>query len=419
MSAPRSLLGSLLALVVALGGTASADVRPGDVITRANADAVKDLVSPGMYWCVQRGFPMKITETQKIPLRRALTEATEKYSAQVRLSADGTRMEGFVAGRPFPRVDPNEPQAAMKLMYNFSYAIAFDDLDVRNFDADTGPISLDRPLQVERHFLIDHFRRLYYVGRLYVDPKPALPNSEGYHYKETLKPLIEPFDLKGVGFLYYRYTDPAKQDDSWLYLPSLRRVRRLSTAQRSDALFGQDTDQDSYGGYAGAIAWMDWKLLGARTVLASFKSALPVTWAEGAADWAFEAEWEKREMWVVEGVSKLPQYAYGKRVLFLDKETYLVLYSDIYDRSGELWKIWINDWTFLRKAPVSGAIEYPDEIGVQPAIVMVDIQLEHATRAALPSLRFPGEQGWYFNQGEKAGITDDWFTVAALVAAGH
>jgi len=419
MHVPRSLLGSLLALVVALGGTASADVRPGDVITRANADTVKDLVSPGMYWCVQRGFPMKITETQKIPLRRALTEATEKYSAQVRLSADGTRMEGFVAGRPFPRVDPNEPHAAMKLMYNFSYSIAFDDLDVRNFDADTGPISLDRPLQVERHFLIDHFRRLYYVGRLYVDPKPALPNSEGYHYKETLKPLIEPFDLKGVGFLYYRYADPAKQDDSWLYLPSLRRVRRLSTAQRSDALFGQDTDQDSYGGYAGAIAWMDWKLLGARTVLASFKSALPVKWAEGAADWAFEAEWEKREMWVVEGVSKLPQYAYSKRVLYVDKELYSVPYSDMYDRAGELWKIWINNFRWDTQAFAGSPMVYEEITPFVLASVMVDIQLEHATKAALPSARFPGEPGWYWHQGEKSGSVEDEFTIARLIESGH
>ena len=44
---------------------------------------------------------------------------------------------------------------------------------------------------------------------------------------------------------------------------------------------------------------------------------------------------------------------------------------------------------------------------------------EHATRAALPSHRFTGEQGWYFNQGEEAGTEEHWFTVAALVAAGH
>ena len=54
-----------------------------------------------------------------------------------------------------------------------------------------------------------------------------------------------------------------------------------------------------------------------------------------------------------------------------------------------------------------------------PAIVMVDMQLEHATKASLPSPRFPGEQGWYYHQGEKSGVTDDWFTVAALVNAGH
>ena len=44
--------------------------------------------------------------------------------------------------------------------------------------------------------------------------------------------LIEPFDLKGVGFTYNRYLDPARQDDSWLYYPLLKRARRLSTAQR-------------------------------------------------------------------------------------------------------------------------------------------------------------------------------------------
>ncbi len=134
----------------------------------------------------------------------------------------------------------------------------------------------------------------------------------------------------------------------------------------------------------------------------------------------FDDIWEKRPVNVIGGVSKVPQYAYCKRVIFIDKESMLVPYSDIYDRSGELWKIWINDWSFLRKSPTgANAIEYPDEMGFQPAIVMIDMQLEHATKAALPSLRFLGEAGWYFNQGEKTGITDDWFTVAALVAAGH
>ena len=94
-------------------------------------------------------------------------------------------------------------------------------------------------------------------------------------------------------------------------------------------------------------------------------------------------------------------------------------FTDIYDRSGELWKIWINNYSFRKAVPGNNAITYPDEMGFLPSIVMVDMQLEHATKASLPSPRFAGEQGWYFNQGEKAGVTDDWFTVAALVSAGH
>jgi hypothetical protein len=407
-------------LLTALTGSVRADVAPGDVINKTNADKVKDLASPGVYWCVQHGWPMKIIEAKVIPQRVAFKEATEKYSGQVKLGPDGLGLQNYVAGRPFPTIDTNDKFAPIKIMQNFAMQVTIDDLDLRNFDADTGPISEDRPLQVERHFLVDHFRRLSYVGRLYVDPKPEIPNKEGFQYKETLHPLIEPFDLKGVGFTYYRYLDPAKQDDSWLYLPSLRRVRRLSTAQRSDALFGQDTDQDSYGGYAGQIAWMDWKLLGTKDALAAFHTtAFPVKWADGNNDWAFDGEWEKRPMYIVEGASKLPQYAYSKRVIYVDKEEFVIPYSDMYDRGGQLWKVWINDFSYKKAAFAGSPIQYDEEVPMGAAIVMVDMQLQHATKASLPSSRFPGEPGWYWHQGAKAGTTEDQFTIAELIGSGH
>ncbi len=410
------------AAVIGLFGAvvARADVSPGDKITDANMDKVKDLVSPGMEWCIKRGWPITITETKRIEWPKAYKEATEKYASQAKLTPDGLDVKNYVAGLPFPNIDPKDPQVAYKIMWNYSYQfLTTDDVDLRNFDADTGSIADHGAMSVERHFLLDHFRRLFWTGRLYVDPKPEKPNPNGYRAQQGLYPILEPFDLKGVGALGNRYVDSSKQDDSWLYLPSLRRVRRLSTAQRSDALFGQDTDVDSYYGYAGHIAWMDWKYLGEKDVIGVFHAKnYPVKW-DDKVDWAFNDVWEKRRVYVIEGVSKLPQYAYSKRVLFIDKEGWVIPFTDIYDRSGELWKIWINDFSFRTSVPGSGAIVYPDEMGFVPSIVMVDMQLEHATRASLPSPRFPGEQGWYFNQGEKAGITDDWFTVAALVAAGH
>jgi hypothetical protein len=401
-------------------GIARADVAAGDKITDQNIDKVKDLIAPGLEWCIKHGWPITIGETKRIEWQKAYKDATEKYSGQVKLAADGLTFSNYVAGMPFPNVDAKDPQVAIKIMWDFEYRPeATDDQDLRNFDADTGSIADHGPLTVERHFLLDHLKRLYWNGRLYVDPKPEKPNPNGYRSQQGLYPILEPFDLKGVGALGNRYIDPAKQDDSWLYLPSLRRVRRLSTAQRSDALFGQDTDVDSYDGYAGHIAWMDWKYLGERDVIGTMHAKnFPVKWGD-KVDWAFDDVWEKRHVYVIEGISKLPQYAYSKRVIFIDKEAWVIPFSDIYDRSGELWKVWINDFSFRKQAEGAGAIVYPDEMGFLPSIVMVDMQLEHATKASLPSPRFPGEQGWYFNQGEKAGITDDWFTVAALVSAGH
>ena len=413
-------VGALALAAVAVVSNVRADVVAGDRITADTVEQVRALVSPGLEWCIRRGWPITVREPRAVPWPQAYREATERYAGQVKLSADGLTVENYVAGQPFPNIDPRDPQAALKIMWNYNYGmVTTDDVDLRNFDADTGSIADHGPIAVERHFLLDHFRRLFWTGRLYVEPKPAKPNPNGYRVQQGLYPILEPFDLKGVGALSNRYTEASHQDDSWLYLPSLRRVRRLSSAQRSDALFGQDTDVDSFGGYAGQIAWMDWKLLGEREVLAVMHGEhYPVQW-DRKVDWAFDERWEKRKVWVVEGVSKLPQYAFSKRVIYIDKESWTIPFSDLYDRSGELWKIWINDYSFRKRAEGSGAIQYADEMGFVPAIVMVDMQLEHATKASLPSPRFAGEQGWYFNQGEKAGVTDDWFTVSSLVSAGH
>jgi hypothetical protein len=62
---------------------------------------------------------------------------------------------------------------------------------------------------------------------------------------------------------------------------------------------------------------------------------------------------------------------------------------------------------------------YPFEQPFAPSIVMVDIQMQHVTRASLPSRAFPGEEGWYYNLSEQSGTTEDKFTIAELIKSGH
>ena len=412
---------ALAALVLCLGTAVHAAPKPGDVLIADSIDSAGSLLTPGVEWCVRRGMTIRVGETKPIPAPAAYREATERYAPQVRLGTDGLTLQNYVAGLPFPSIDPADPQVAVKVMWNAAYKwLATDDLDARDFSADAGPIGHGgTPMTVERHFQLGYLRRLFYNGRLYVDPKPSLPNPEGIRYRESLHPVVEPLDLRGVGMTSVRYMSPARPDDSWLYLPHLRRVRRLSNAQRSDALFNQDIDSDSYFGYSGHIGWMDWKFLGERTVLAPMHGThYPVQWGEGSADFTFDDTWEPRRVYVIEGTSRLPQYAYSKRILFVDAETFVVPLSDIYDHSGQLWKVWLNLFSY-RKEPFPGAkvSVYPDDMGFAPAVVMVDVNADHVTRVALPSRSSIGAEGWFFNMGDRLGLTEDWFKISSLIQA--
>ena len=418
----RRLAWSLaLSLLTADLGVAADVVAPGTVIDRDNVDGYAQYFGPGMVWVIKHGMRIRVIAPRAIEHPPAVRAATERYAGQVTLSPDGTHILNHVAGIPFTTIDPNEEFVANKLMFNFASAIVHDDSDIRNFDCDTGTVGKNgSPIHVERHFLIDHIRRLYFVERTEVDPKPKMANRDEARFKEALYPLIEPLDLKGVGFTFNRYLDHTRHDDTWLYLPQLRRVRRLSSAQRSDALFGQDADADSYEGYQGNVAWMTWKFLGEKTILASMHAEnMPVKWHAPSADFIHDEGWEPREAWIIEGESKLPQYAYGKRVIYLDKQIYRIPYTDIYDHAGELWKMWVNNYKFDER-PFPGAEHGFDwEVAYRPSITMLDMQIEHSTNCALPSAKFPGEQGWYINLGDSEGTVEDWFTLAAIIAAGR
>ena len=50
----------------------------------------------------------------------------------------------------------------------------------------------------------------------------------------------KPADLRNAGFLSIDYSDGAKADDQWLYLPSLGRTTRIASADKSGSFMGTD-----------------------------------------------------------------------------------------------------------------------------------------------------------------------------------
>ncbi|WP_455755552.1 outer membrane lipoprotein-sorting protein [Sulfurimonas sp.] len=52
--------------------------------------------------------------------------------------------------------------------------------------------------------------------------------------------FISPADVKNTGFLTYDYDDSNKDDDQWLYLPELQKVKRIASNDKSSSFMGSD-----------------------------------------------------------------------------------------------------------------------------------------------------------------------------------
>jgi outer membrane lipoprotein-sorting protein len=50
----------------------------------------------------------------------------------------------------------------------------------------------------------------------------------------------EPADVRNTGFLTYDYEDPDRDDDQWLYLPALRKTKRIASSDKSGSFMGSD-----------------------------------------------------------------------------------------------------------------------------------------------------------------------------------
>ena len=86
-----------------------------------------------------------------------------------------------------------------------------------------------------------------------------------------------PFDARGIMLmLSYRYKSSdkarrrteAKNDDTWVYVPTLRRVRRISTAQRTDSISGTDFTFDDLRSFNGIVPQYEWECLGEMDMIA-------------------------------------------------------------------------------------------------------------------------------------------------------
>jgi hypothetical protein len=427
-------IAAIAALMLTAAGTARAQVKPGDVITSVNAAKVRNLVSPGNYILVQRGMRLDIVPTSSTDWPPPYKAATEKYHAQVALAPDGS-LKNYLAGLPFPLVDINDPQVAQKVMWNFSFRPLYsDDADLRYPEiASYTPTS--SPGSPTGYFTVGHFAFYNNVGRIEVPPIPTDPDAQasGIRYRFAFYPFLEPATLRGLGFLRFRHLDPKIDDNTWVYSPQSRHLRRESPTLMSDAIgaipgFGTGAaqpyvstiDPDSYFGFSAKIEDYNYRLLGEKEMLACVhaRSSPEASCPTDGGHTICPEDWEMRHLYVVEAIAKNGEnVAIPKRILYIDSEGWFITASDQYDRDGKLWKT-LATFNTYRDRPVPGArvAIYPYKRMFQLGLADEDVTQNASSVIYMPGPTAPERECWYIDMGV---VDNSMLTPEALKNAGH
>jgi Protein of unknown function (DUF1329) len=413
--------------VLGLSTPSHAQVKPGDFITPDNAEKVRDVVGPGVFYKVQHGMTMKIVPTERVDWPPPYMDATEKYSAQVRLTPDHKSLVGYVAGQPFPLIDVNDPQVATKIIWNNVFRpITTDDYDLRFYDCDSSYERKGAQQQQIEYFQIGHYMGYDLVGRTEVQPTPIDPDfkTTGRYWMFGLYPILAPNEIRGSGIIRWRYADPRKGDDTWSLSAGSRRVRRVDESILSSSTTSGTSahawDPDHYSGFNPKTEQYNYKFLGEKNMLATIHAlhSPEVRCPTDGGTSACPEAWEMRHLYIVEAKPDRAQTNAldARTVIYLDGEMWFEPYIDTYDRGGHLFRSHIY-WLATRDRPVPDAkvAIYPFKRSFVVGAVSTDVQSGLSTMCYLPGMETPERECWYINMGavDKASFTTDAMVRAA------
>lgn len=378
MKISAALLGLMLCFCLAMPVSA-AEVLPkaGQTIDKSNIDQYKHLFPEEFLEAFTTGWdlvaPLSITIIDPVdnPIPKPFLDASEKNKGRYSLDADGYITGGDygdIAGFPFPGIKPGDENFVMKFMWNYDYRYQNDDRrhTFINFQKRRGSAS---NTSVVEGYVIN------YQGRMYDDPKPLYKTRNGLRTVQLLN-VIHPPVQKNFLTMLIRYIDQKRADDTYIYLPSMRRVLRGEAGQRSTPINSSTQAPDDFNAFAGRIPDFTYKLVGEKKMIVLGNAQLGYTEMK---DKKFEYvpietdNWLVRDVYVIDIIPKDPKYPQGRKRIWVDKEHYNAYYGAAWDRAGALWKVWQLS---VQVHPINNT---DDTFPYVMQVLGMDIQLGYAT----------------------------------------
>jgi hypothetical protein len=148
----------------------------------------------------------------------------------------------------------------------------------------------------------------------------SVQKDAGVGAKDTrsISILLEPIGEKGIGMLTYDYDDPEKDADTWLYLSALGKVKRMISSSE---------DSDESGSFFGT------------------EFSIEDVETNKVDDYTYSLSKEEtfadRPTFVIESIpteKKSRKSRYGKSVSWVDRERFIVLKVNLFNRHGKPYK---------------------------------------------------------------------------------
>jgi len=115
----------------------------------------------------------------------------------------------------------------------------------------------------------------------------------------------QPRDISGTALL--SHSKVLEPDDQWLYLPALKRVKRISSANKSGPFVGSEF---------------------------SFEDLLPQDFDKFSHRWLQDESFEGQDCFVVERIPQYDNSGYTRQIIWIDKDEYRPLKINFFDRKN-------------------------------------------------------------------------------------
>jgi len=177
-----------------------------------------------------------------------------------------------------------------------------------------------------------------------------------------------PKDVAGVAYLSFEYPDKedgsSKDSDSWLYMPAMKKVRRISSNGKDDEFMGSD------------FTYAD---MGERGLL---KDTFTLIGSENV---------DGEDCWTVEAKAKDKNEKTQRRVLWFRKDNYILVKGEFYDRTDK-----------LERELACSDIKQIEGIWTTGKMFMKNVKTGHSTLLEMKDVKY------------NMDLSDSLFTVSAI-----